>query len=369
MESLISRSNVMPKEIICVTGGAGFTGIALVRRLLTIKESVRILDSKPIDADLRSYVDFRAVDITDKDVVMEALQGCHTVYHLAAEVPTTTSPDFQAVDVQGTENVLEGAKRAGAKRFVFTSTSSPLYYKVALPVTETSLQNPVGAYGRAKQAAEALCRTYRNEGLNVSIVRPRATIGAERLGIFSMLFTWLKDSTPIIMIGDGTNRMQYLGRDDLVDFLLLLREKGDGEDYNLGASTFGTYRGDLETLGVHAGSRSPFVPLWQWFGKLALLILYFVGKSPLSSFHIKTIAEDFWFDTTKARSLGWTPKQSNTDMLKEAWDWYITHTKETAPEATSTHRSANPHGERMQKIAKFFEKWPLSLLLSPNSQL
>lgn len=142
-------------NLICVTGGSGFFGIALVKKLLESGFSVRVLDREELDLSIRPHVDFRTVDIRNRDLVISALKGCSAVYHNAAVVPVSrAAADFWAINEKGTEYILEGASLNGVKRVIHYSTSQSLFgISPKLPVTEETVQNPFGDYGTSKHAA------------------------------------------------------------------------------------------------------------------------------------------------------------------------------------------------------------------------
>lgn len=332
---------------ICVTGGSGFFGIALVKKLLSRGEEVRVIDREEIDESLRKEVAFRRVDIRNREEIISALQGCDLVYHNAAVVPISKAgQDFWNINQKGTENVLEGALRGGARRVIHYSTSSSLYgIPDSLPVTEETPPKPLGDYGKSKYEAEKICRDYRAKGLDVSIIRPRTIVGPGRLGIFQILFEWIRTGAPIYLINGGRNRLQLVGLDDLVEVSLLLKDKGNFEDFNIGAEKFTTLREDLEALIQHASTSSKIVSIPGFLARPALAALDFLNLSPFVDLHYKTIDKDFYFDVTKAkRILGWQPKESNRDCLIKAYDWYLENSKSIDKDFGTTHRKAVKKG-------------------------
>ena len=99
----------------------------------------------------------------------------------------------------------------------------------------------VGPYGESKVQAERVCESFRNAGMCVPIVRPKTFIGTGRLGVFQILYDWIKDGKPIPIIGDGTNRYQLLEVEDLVDAIFLLAtapQEKVNDTFNVGAERF-----------------------------------------------------------------------------------------------------------------------------------
>src|SRR5207248_6675821 len=118
------------------------------------------------------------------------------------------------------------------------------------PIYEDAPLMGVGHYGESKIDAERVCIEFVRRGLEVVIVRPKTFVGPERLGVFEILFDWIREGRRIYVLGDGSNRYQLLAVEDLVDALVLAAEADSvgGEAINVGAKEFGTVRSDLEAL-------------------------------------------------------------------------------------------------------------------------
>ena len=137
-----------------VTGGSGFLGNLIARRLLAQGESVRILDiwedpARPKDAE------FIACDIRNRDGVAKAMQGIQVVHHTVALVPLTKSgKEFHEVNVTGSQIAAEEAAKAGVEAFIHMSSSAIFGAPAHCPVTEATPLRPVEIYGRGKLAGE-----------------------------------------------------------------------------------------------------------------------------------------------------------------------------------------------------------------------
>ena len=104
------------------------------------------------------------------------------------------------------------------------------------PIYEDEPLVGVGHYGASKIEAERICREFAQRGLETVIIRPKTFIGPERLGVFEILFDWIRDGRRITMLGDGSNRYQLLAVEDLVDAIVLAAERRvAGEAINVGA--------------------------------------------------------------------------------------------------------------------------------------
>ena len=308
-----------------ISGGAGFLGLHLARRLLADGHDVRTLDVVPLDdAELERSVDELRGDIRDRDSVGKLVQGSDVVVHAAAALPIQASRgSIRSVNVGGTENVLRAADDAGVRRVVFISSTAVYGVPEKHPIEEDDPLVGVGSYGESKIDAEGLCRVA---AVETTIVRPKTFIGPERLGVFEILFDWIREGRRIYTLGKGHNRYQLLAVEDLVDAVVRAAAElaAARETFNIGATEFGTVRSDLQALIDHAGSSSRLQPVPVRPAEIALRGLELMRVSPLAEWHYKTAHKDSFVDVTKAqRLLGWQPRLSNRDALIQTYDWYL----------------------------------------------
>ena len=152
-----------------------------------------------------------------------AVEGVDVVYHNVAQVPLARDEDLlRSVNVTGTEILLGACSAAGVAKVVHTSSSAVFGVPESNPVLPTTVPRPQESYGAAKLAAEWACLRAASEGLDVSIVRPRTILGHGRLGIFGILFDWIADGAHPFVLGDGSNRYQFVHADDLASLCLSL---------------------------------------------------------------------------------------------------------------------------------------------------
>jgi nucleoside-diphosphate-sugar epimerase len=308
-----------------ISGGAGFLGLHLARRLLADGHQVRTLDVAPLDdPELEAAVEELQGDVRDRDRVARLVADAEIVVHAAAALPIQASRDsIRSVNVTGTEHVLQAARAAGAKRVVFISSTAVYGVPEKHPIEEDDPLVGVGSYGESKIDAEALCRVA---GVETTIIRPKTFIGPERLGVFEILFDWIREGRRIYILGKGHNRYQLLAVEDLVDAVVRAADAPEaaGETFNVGATEFGTVRSDLQALIDHAGSTSRLRPVPVKPAEVALRGLELLRVSPLAEWHYKTAHRDSFVDVSKAqRLLGWEPRLSNRDALVATYDWYL----------------------------------------------
>jgi UDP-glucose 4-epimerase len=227
---------VSGSEGILVTGGAGFVGATLVRRLVASGYRVRVFDnlSSGDEAHLAG-VDAELVkgDIRDADALDDALSGLDSVIHLAAAGSVVGSIEDPAgnfeSNVLGTFRVLDAARRAGIARTVQASTGGALIGDATPPVNEQSLPKPLSPYGASKLAGEgyahAFAKTY---GLRTVAVRFGNVYGpwcARKRGVLNVYFEALHSGTPLVIFGDGTASRDYVHVSDIAQAIQLALEK------------------------------------------------------------------------------------------------------------------------------------------------
>jgi nucleoside-diphosphate-sugar epimerase len=325
-----------------ISGGAGFLGLHLARRLLADGHTVRTLDVVPLDdAELDGSVQELRGDVRHSATAREFVEGADVLVHAAAALPIRGSRDeIRAVNVGGTATTLAAARAAGVERAIFISSTAVYGVPKVHPIGEDAPLIGVGAYGESKIEAEHVCHEFARLGLDVVIVRPKTFIGPERLGVFEILFDWVHDGRRIYMLGDGTNRYQLLAVEDLVEAVVRTAKAEDvaGDAINVGAEAFGTVRSDLQALIDHAHSTSRLTPVPARPAEIALRALELARLSPLAEWHYKTAHRNSFVDVSKAeRLLGWHARLSNAEALCETYDWYLAH-RDTLGRAGTTHR-------------------------------
>jgi UDP-glucose 4-epimerase len=219
-----------------VTGGAGFVGATLVRRLVTSGYQVRVIDNLSTgDAEHLAGVDAELVkgDIRDPAAMDDALKGMSAIVHLAAAgsvIGSVQDPEMNfEVNVLGTFRVLDAARRAGIERVVQASTGGALIGDATPPVNEKSLPKPISPYGASKLAGEgyahAFAKTY---GVRTVAIRFGNVYGpwcARKRGVINVFFESIHSGVPLVIYGDGSASRDYVHVDDISNALQLGLEK------------------------------------------------------------------------------------------------------------------------------------------------
>jgi nucleoside-diphosphate-sugar epimerase len=204
---------------ILVTGGSGFIGTHLVRRLIAEGHTVSIFDKR--NSDYFSEFVIKG-DVRDKDALIESAVGHDAIYHLAAEHADNVSPVslYYDVNVTGAENVIATADTANIKKIIFTS-SVAVYPLNAGEPDEQSQVAPFNEYGRSKLAAEKVFEKWVAQSNDRSLItlRPCVIFGENNRGnVYNLLCQIYRKN--FYMIGKGTNKksMAYVG--NFVEFMM-----------------------------------------------------------------------------------------------------------------------------------------------------
>jgi nucleoside-diphosphate-sugar epimerase len=320
-----------------VTGGSGFLGNLIARRLLSRGESVRVIDTWG-DESRPKEIEFVKGSVLDREMMNKVMQGIDIVHHCAALVPLTKSGSkFSDVNYTGSIRVAAIAGMSGVKAFIHMS-SSAVYGRPNCPVTHAIPIRPAESYGRSKFNGEIgvkmMCENFR---IPLIIIRPRTIIGEGRLGIFQMLFQWILENRRIPIIGHGFNRLQFVHAHDLMDFYMMALDSNRPGTYNVGTDRFGTVRQAIGNLIAAIGSKSEILSLPEWPAIMALTVLDKLRLSPLAPWHYLTYSKPFYFDVEPLLEMGWKPRYSNDEMLRESFEWFV---KYRQTQGASPHRKS-----------------------------
>lgn len=324
-----------------ITGGSGFLGSLIANELVARGERVRIADIWE-DPQRDPAIEYIQCDVRDREQVRAAIQGADIVHHNAALVPLTKSGRlFDDVNVHGSRIVAEESARACVKAFVHMSSSAIYGIPNDSPITLSTPTCPVEIYGRSKLAGELSVReALHGSDVSLIVIRPRTILGPGRLGIFQVLFEWIRENVNVYVIGSGNVPFQFVHASDLMDAYMLALEHGKPGIYNVGTNRYGTLREALEKLIARAGSSSRVKSLPETLAIQTLRTLDHLRMSPLAPWHYLTYHKPFCFDVGHVEAIGWAPRYSNDEMLWESYDMFRAggYHQASAKSAFSPHR-------------------------------
>jgi len=343
-----------------VTGGSGYFGSLLLERLVADGHTTRNLDV--IAADHPTGVEFVRGDIRDPVIVSAAVEGCDVVFHNVAQVPLAKDPAIlRSVNVDGTRTLLDACRAAGVAKIVHTSSSAVFGVPETNPVLPTTVPRPAEPYGHAKLAAEWACLDAVRTGLDVTIVRPRTILGHGRLGIFGILFDWIADGADPVVLGDGSNRYQFVHADDLADACIRAGSIDSPGVFNIGTDRFGTMAEAVGGVCLHAGTGARVRRVPAGPAAAAMRVTAGLGLTPFAPYHWLMYAKSMWFDIEHARTaLDWEPHYSTDEMFAQSYDWYVSNRDIAGSDRSSHHRRSTPQGalSAAKRVTRLFPLAP-----------
>ena len=321
---------------ILVTGGTGFTGKALVIRLLNEGHQVIALDYKEgiKTEELKAWgAEVVIGSVADPKTVERCMEDVEIVHHLAAAFRELDVPNsyYDEVNVGGTQNVLDAAHKSGVKKFIYCSTCGVHGNIDNPPGGEDAPIQPADYYQRTKYEAEPIVREYSKKGMPSVILRPAAIYGPGDPERFFMIFKRVsRGFFPIF--GNGKTYYHPLYIDNLIDvFILAMQENtGNGEAYLIADEEYI----EIEQLvakvaqALNVKVKMPHYPIWP------LIIAGHICEKACKPFKISPpifprrvdwYRQDRAFKIEKAKQeLGYRPKITLDEGLKRTADWYRT---------------------------------------------
>lgn len=255
-----------------VTGGAGFIGSNIVEKLVERDVEVVVLDSQYLGdesnlEEVKEDIEFIDGSVLDTDVVEEAVEGCDTVFHLAARSSSPMHKEDAAegarVNVEGFINVAEAADENGVEKVVYASTSS-MYGSINPPHKENSGEYPMNLYTASKMSRELYAKTYSVQtdvqftGLRFfSVFGPHEKPKGKYANVLTQFLWKMQDGEQPVIWGEGDQERDMIYVEDVAKANIAAAqriEEANGEVFNVGTGnphTFNEVVGKLnEVLGT-----------------------------------------------------------------------------------------------------------------------
>jgi nucleoside-diphosphate-sugar epimerase len=322
-----------------ITGGTGFIGTHLVKRLLDDGHSVRMLVRKASAETLREYAD-RGIepvfgDVGNTDAIRKAMKDVDVVFHLAGIVSDWGRQDvFNAVNVDGTRNMCDAALERNVKLFIYFSTNDVFGYGEDKVITETDdFKYWNEPYPDSKIDATRIVRDSEKKGLPVSIIYPCWVYGPGDTTFITPMAEALKSR--MFMFWRKNALVWPLYIDNLIDLLMVMMTNpsavGKGFIAHDGLSV--TFEDFTDTLCRYLGLRTTrryipytlaygagvlFEALWKTLGKTC--------RPLLTTYSVKNLGSRWRFSIDNARqTLNWKPSHTYEEGMDTTMKWYMTH--------------------------------------------
>ena len=320
-----------------VTGGTGFVGSHVARLLVERGEMIRALVRANSRRDNLAALDPRLLEMVEGDLndaasLRNAMQGCDTLYHVAADYRLWSKNPQELYDsnVGGTRNILQAAKDAGVAKIVYTSTVGALGKpKDGSPGNETtpvSESDMIGHYKRSKFQAEEVAREFAANGLPVIITNPSTPVGEQDIKptpTGQIIVDFLNRKIPAY-IDTGLNLVDVR---DVAAGTILAGERGvPGERYILGNRNV-TLQQMLQMLAEITGLPAPTVKMPYPVAYIAVglenIAANLLRKPPTHPFEgVKMAKHKMFFDASKAFRDLQMPQSPVEDALARAVAWF-----------------------------------------------
>ncbi len=319
---------------VCVTGGTGFTGAALVERLLDDGHAVSVLDKQPgliAERLQKRGAELIYGSVTDPKVVAQAVKGCEVVFHLAAAFRELNVPDsvYKDVNVGGTRVVAEQSLQAGARKLVYCSTQGVHGHITSPPGNENSPIAPADYYQQTKYEGELELPNFQDKGLEYTIIRPTAIYGPGDPGRFVMIYRRAKKGV-FPMFGAGRTYYHPVYIDNLVDAFVLAmpRGAGRGQAYIIADEQYFSLDELVKRVGKAIGVdvRVPHYPIWPLIlgGHIVEKVCKPFGITPpIFPRRVDWFRQVRAFDISKAKKdLNYRPRVGIDEGLRRTGEWY-----------------------------------------------
>lgn len=323
-------------EPVWVSGASGFIGRHLVRALLKQNKKVRAFDIVPCPESLceSEAVEWVQGDIANKIAVKQSLEGCSTVFHLAAMVGDWGSEaQHKKITVDGTQNVFQSLQELESKAPVILASSIVVYGdQLGRMRCHEALAHGknYGRYSESKQAQERLAQSFIQAGLDIRIVRPANVYGAGSKPWVELLSSQLQTGLPSLVSG-GDFDAGLVHVNNLVDILIRVSENSNakGQIYNAADEegiTWLRYMSDIAKICDAPKPKSiPWLAAYAiaTVGEAGYNLLRLDGRRPLITLEsLNLIGSSHRIDMEKTkRELGYRAVTSYREGIKEVAEY------------------------------------------------
>lgn len=316
-------------ELALVTGASGFVGGALANRLLDMGRRVRVICRSPVPELEKRGAEWHRIDLADASAVRSVCQGMGTVFHVGAKVGIWGRySDFRAVNIEGTQAVINGCRDFEVPRLVFTSSPSVVFNGEDIRGGDESL--PYGRripahYPATKAVAEAaVLEADEADGLRTVALRPHLVWGPGDANLIARVVARARAGR-LRMVGSGENRVDLSYIDNVVDAHLLAEQGLTERPATVGGQAYFITNGEpvrlwswinelLNRLGLDPIDRQISYEKARKMGAVCegiWSVLRIRREPPMTRFVASALTKDHWFSIERARTeLDYRPRVS-----------------------------------------------------------
>lgn len=320
---------------ILITGGCGFLGVSLIKKLLALQsKNIRLIDNLSVGKKkhLRQVCEFTEInpnnlrgspnglelivgDIRDQELAIKVAKGIDTIIHLAANTgvgPSIEKPQVDmSVNIIGTFNYLEASRVNKISKFIFASSGAPIG-EVEPPIHEEIPPHPLSPYGASKLAGEGYCSAYKNTfGIETVVLRFGNVYGPGSINKSSVVAKFIRKAINgdiLEIYGDGMQTRDFIYIDDLINAIIITVEK-----HNIGGEIFQIASNQETTI-----------------NRMTNKLINELKKQGVKNINIKNISirtgdmKRNFSDTSKAKErLGWNAQINLTEGLSKTVSYFL----------------------------------------------
>lgn len=304
---------------VIITGGAGFIGSNLVKRLISENHKITVIDNLSTGnmrflGEVKDYVEFYNLDLTKCEIssLASIFQNAEVVYHIAANADVRKGWDDTSRDINSniiaTHKIAEAARISDIREIIFTSTGCVYGDSFLFPTPEDHpFPIQTSLYGASKVAAEGILSAYSISGhFNTTVFRFVSVLGSNyhHGHVIDFVRKLKLDPKVLPILGNGNQRKSYINVQDCVEALINLRGENSFEVFNIGQTNYITVFDSARIISEYLGLNPEF--------KTGTEIRGWIGDNPFT-----------FLDTQKAINFGWYPKFDIEFSIRETVEFLI----------------------------------------------
>ena len=308
------------KKKILITGSNGFLG-NLAKEYFTQNYELVL-----VDLSSSSDANFYKADIGNFSEIDDVItkEKPNIIFHFASEIfDTHNKKKIYKTNVEGSNNIKKSAIKNNVENLIFTSTFSLYEKNYDYLISESEPITCKNYYGITKSKVETLLLDSDSK-LNISIFRCPIIVDKSRAHRLGVLFEFLKDNCTLWILGDGSNKLQFVSATDLFIAIEKSLNLNGKHVYNIGCEKVETMKETFEYLINKTGSKSKIRHFNKKLGLLILKILSFLRLINFIDYHNKILVSNIVLDISRIKKdLKFVPTKSSAELMLDAHNYYL----------------------------------------------